>query len=457
LGLSAASGTISRKRGKEPRQQPGLLVRRVAAAILRQVIERGSPLDAQLSKEGGNPHFLHLDQRDRALARAILGATLRRRGEIEAALANTLDRSLPKDAGTLSAILHVGAAQILFLDVPDHAAVSLAVDQAAADRATRNAKGLVNGVLRRIARERHEILASVENPGRLNTPDWLYERWRAAYGDETAAEITAAHLASPALDLSVKADPVSWATQLDGVVLASGTVRLTGTERVSDLPGFSEGAWWVQDAAAALPAKLLGPTSGLRVADLCAAPGGKTAELVAAGAAVTAVDISESRLKRLRENLQRLGLDADLVTADILKWEPEAAFDAVLLDAPCTATGTIRRHPDIPWLKRPADVITLAALQAKMLDRAAALVRPGGLLVYCTCSLEPEEGEAQVAPFLARHPDFTIVPIDPAEITGLSELVTTEGMLRTLPCQRFGPREAERGMDGFFAARFRRR
>jgi 16S rRNA (cytosine967-C5)-methyltransferase len=419
------------------------------------VTERGMPLDALIAEDGGSPHFLALDQRDRALVRAILGAALRRRGEIEAALTRALDRPLPENSGALSAILHVAAAQILFLDVPDHAGVSLAVDQAAADRATRNAKGLVNGVLRRIARERDAILA-VGDPGRLNTPDWLSERWRATYGADMAAAIAAAHLTSPGLDLSVTADPELWAARLEGHLLPTGTIRLAETQRVADLPGYQEGAWFVQDAAAALPARFLGNVSGLSVADLCAAPGGKTAQLAAAGAKVTAVDISEKRLKRVGENLARLRLDAELVAADILDWRPAEDFDAVLLDAPCTATGTIRRHPDIAWLKRPADIETLAGLQARMLDRAAHLVKPDGLLVYCTCSLEPEEGEAQVAPFLARHPDFALVPIDPGEICGLAQLLAPDGTLRTLPCHRFGPEDLERGMDGFFAARFRR-
>jgi len=239
--------------------------------------------------------------------------------------------------------------------------------------------------------------------------------------------------------------------------LPTGPIRLAEAGRVTDLAGFDEGAWWVQDAAAALPARLLGEVRGKRVADLCAAPGGKTAALAASGAIVTAVDIAAARLKRVAENLRRLGLEAELVAADLLKWEPVQKFDAVLLDAPCSSTGTIRRHPDIPWLKQAADIVTLTALQAKMLDRAAAWVKPGGTLVYCTCSLEPEEGEAQVKPFLARHPDLSLAPIEPQEIAGLTELITSAGTLRTLPCHGFGDAPILRGMDGFFAARFVRR
>ena len=434
---------------------PGLAVRLTATAILRQVVERGEPLDALVGGAHGNTHFAALDQRDRALVRAIVGSALRRRGEIGDAVSRILDRPLPPDSGALQGILHVAAAQILFLDVPDHAAVNLAVAQAAGDRRTGRARGLVNGVLRRLVRDRDDILARPD-AARLNVPAWLFARWAAAYGDATATEIARSHLALPPLDLSVKSNPAIWAARLGGALLPTGGIRLSGTEPVAELPGYDEGAWWVQDAAATLPAKLFGNVAGMSVADLCAAPGGKTAELAAAGAKVTALDISKNRLKRLGENLRRLGLEARLTRADLFEWEPGETFDAVLLDAPCTATGTIRRHPDIPWVKHMADIDTLAALQAKMLDRAAALLRPGGLLIYSTCSLEPEEGFGQVAPFLLRHAEFALAPIDPAELMGLGHLLTKEGMLRTLPCHSFGEGPVMQGMDGFFAARFRR-
>ncbi len=388
--------------------------------------------------------------------RAILGQALRRRGEIDAALDEMLDRPLPPGSTLLSAILHVAAAQILFLDIPDHAAVNLAVVQAGADKRTGRARGLVNGVLRRMVRERERLL-SRRDVLRLNTPAWLYERWRAAYGDAAADAIAAEHLKTPSLDISVKAEPALWAERLGGVVLSTGSVRLAETQRVSALPGYEEGEWWVQDAAAALPARLLGDVTGKRVADLCAAPGGKTAALAAAGADVTAVDVSKGRLQRLAENLDRLNLKAHIVCRDILKWQPDRTFDAVLLDAPCTATGTIRRHPDIPWIKQTEDVASLAALQAQLLNHAARLVTPGGVLVFSTCSLEPEEGEAQVAPFLACHPDFAVDPIVAGEISGLSEPINASGCLRTLPFHRFGSTSEAQGVDGFFAARLQRR
>ena len=461
LGLSPKGRPRRATRPQESAPAPpaGLAVRRTAAHILRQVLEHRTPLDSLLDDKHGNAHFRELDRRDRALVRAILGAALRHRGEIEQVLKRALDRPLPADSGALLAILHVAAAQILFLDIPDHAAVDLAVEHAGSDRRTGRARGLVNGVLRRLVRNREEILAHAasEDAGRANTPGWLFARLTDAYGEATAQRIAAAHLESPGLDLSVKSDPPLWAERLGGVALPTGTVRLSGTHRVSELDGYDEGAWWVQDAAAALPARLLGTIAGTTVADLCAAPGGKTAQLAAAGANVTAVDLSESRLRRLSDNLRRLGLEAHPVAADVLDWQPAERFDAVLLDAPCTATGTIRRHPDIQWLKSPSDIATLAALQARMLDHAATLVKPGGRLVFATCSLQPEEGEAQVAPFLARHPDFALQPIDATELAGLSELVTTAGTLRTLPFHGFGDDPLLAGMDGFFAARFERR
>ncbi|MGH6923721.1 MAG: RsmB/NOP family class I SAM-dependent RNA methyltransferase [Propylenella sp.] len=443
-----------RSRSRANAEPAGLPARRTATAILQQVIERKTPLDQAIDSEN-NPHFAALDQRDRALVRAILGQALRRRGEIETALNQALDRPLPPGSSLLSAILHVAAAQILFLDVPDHAAVNIAVAEAASDRRTGRARGLVNGVLRRLVRERDEILARPE-AAKLNTPGWLYARWEAACGEATAAAIAAAHLKPPSLDISAKAEPELWAKQLGGALLPTGTIRLSETQRVFELPGYEEGAWWVQDAAAALIAKLLGDVAGKRVADLCAAPGGKTAALAVADAQVTAVDISRNRLKRLAANLNRLKLEARLECADVLAWQPDAPFEAVLLDAPCTATGTIRRHPDIAWLKTPEDLAKLSALQAKLLDRAAALVRQGGVLVFCTCSLEPEEGEAQIAPFLRHHSDFSLLPIEPTELAGLTQLITPPGYLRTLPCHGFGEGTAMHGMDGFFAARFSR-
>jgi 16S rRNA (cytosine967-C5)-methyltransferase len=280
-------------------------------------------------------------------------------------------------------------------------------------------------------------------------------RWTGAFGRPTAHAIAAMHGEEPPLDLTVKQDPDGWAARLRGRVVATGTVRLVAHGPVSLLPGYVEGAWWVQDAAAALPVRLFGEAAGRRVADLCAAPGGKTAQLAAAGARVTAVDRSPTRRARLRENLARLGLAAETIEADALEWQAEP-FDAVLVDAPCSSTGTIRRHPDIPWLKREADVAAMASLQARLLDRAVALTRPGGILVYCTCSLEPEECEMQVSALLGRTPGLVRRPLATAEVGGQAEFVTEAGDLRTLPCHwpDTDPRMA--GLDGFYAARLER-
>jgi 16S rRNA (cytosine967-C5)-methyltransferase len=272
------------------------------------------------------------------------------------------------------------------------------VEAANALRQSRGFAKLINAVLRRVSREGGAMFEAL-TPG-ADLPGWLYTRWRAAYG-EGAARIAQALLTEPPLDLSVKNDAAGWAERLGGSVTPTGSVRLVSHPPVESLPGFGEGAWWVQDAAAALPARLLGDVAGKSVLDLCAAPGGKTLQLAAAGARVTAVDRSEGRLRRLRENLARTKLEAEVVCADALQFRG-GPFDAVLLDAPCTSTGTLRRHPDVAWLRRPSDVRTLAELQAKLIDAAAALLKPGAPLVYAVCSLEPEEGPAVVAEALKR-------------------------------------------------------
>jgi 16S rRNA (cytosine967-C5)-methyltransferase len=301
-------------------------------------------------------------------------------------------------------------------------------------------------------------LAAVD-PVTASFPEWMFGRWVKAYGDTDARRIALASLQQAPLDISVKvrSEAAEWVGRLGGVALPTGTVRLAASGRVEDLAGFAEGAWWVQDAAAALPARLLGDVSGQTVADLCAAPGGKTAELAAAGASVTAVEISDQRARRIAENLARLNLKADIVISDILAWKPAQTYDAVLLDAPCTATGTIRRHPDILHLKRVADIEGLAVLQAAMIDHAVKLVRPGGLIVYCTCSLEPEEGVEQMEAALRRHPELERVPVRADELHGADEILTPTGDLRTLPFHRLGGDPIGAGMDGFFAARLRKR
>jgi 16S rRNA (cytosine967-C5)-methyltransferase len=287
----------------------------------------------------------------------------------------------------------------------------------------------------------------------VNTPDWLWSRWVERWDEERTRAIAEAHLIEPPLDLTVKSEPHGWAEQLSGRVLSTGSVRLLPKGRIKQLPGFAEGAWWVQDTAASLPARLLGDVSGRRVADLCAAPGGKTAQLALAGASVVAVDTSKTRLLRLAENLARLDLAAELVLADATAWQPEERFDAVLLDAPCSSTGTIRRHPDIPYLKSPEDIQALAALQTRLLDNAASLLKPGGKLVYATCSLEAEEGEAQIAALLGCNDELKLDPIAPEEIAAEPDWIWPSGCLRTFPYGLKLDTPEWSGMDGFFAAR----
>jgi 16S rRNA (cytosine967-C5)-methyltransferase len=433
------------------RDPPGLAARRVAAEILEGVLRRGRPLDDQLE---GHPGLAALADRDRALARRLIATVLRRLGTLRHLLSLFLQQGAPANAPRVETALLIGAAQILWLDVPDHAAVDLAVRIAQADRRAGHYAGLVNAVLRKVAKEGPQLLAQIDSAD-FDTPPWLMQRWLRAYGVETARGIARANGQEPALDLTVKSDAESWAARLHGNVLPTGTVRVAAQGRISLLPGFAEGAWWVQDAAAALPARLFGDLRSKRVADLCAAPGGKTMQLAHAGAQVTAVDRSAARLARLRDNLARVGLPAETIAADATEWKAEP-FDAVLLDAPCSSTGTIRRHPDVPWIKREADMTALTSLQQRLLDRAAALVKPGGTLIYCVCSMEPEEGADQVTAFLKHEPALRRRPISAAEVGGLPELLTPAGDLRSLPSHLPATDSRLSGLDGFYAARLER-
>ena len=431
---------------------PGLAARRIAVDILDGVLRRHRPLDEQLEDRAAHADFAALAHRDRALVRALVTVVLRRLGTLRHLLGHWL--KLPADAPRVENALLLGAAQILWLEVPDHAAVDLAVRLVQAERRAARYAGLVNAVLRRVAREGAQFLAAVDTIA-LDTPEWLMARWVKNFGAETARAIAVTNGQEPALDLTVKNDPEHWARTLGGRVLLTGSVRAIVHGPISQLPGYGEGAWWVQDAAAALPAKLFGDVRGRSVADLCAAPGGKTAQLAAAGARVIAVDRAGGRLERLRGNLERLHLAAETVAADVMEWRA-GPFDAVLLDAPCSSTGTIRRHPDIPWLKHAPDVAALAALQRRLVAQASELTKPGGVLVYCTCSLEPEEGIEVIRDLLAHNPNLRRQPISAGEVHGRSEWLTADGDLRTLPCHLPDPDSRMGGLDGFYAARLRR-
>jgi 16S rRNA (cytosine967-C5)-methyltransferase len=440
---------------RQASDSPGLAVRRIAADIVDGVLRRNRPLDEQLEGTSAHSGLSGLPDRDRALTRALVAVVFRRLGSLRHLIGQLLERGVPKDAPRVETALLIGAAQILFLDVPDHAAVDLAVRLVQADRHARHFTGLVNAVLRRLTREGTTLLAALDTAV-LDTPAWLMARWIAAHGEPTARAIAIANASEPALDLTVKSDPAHWAEHLGGWVLPTETVRLIAHGTVTALPGFAEGAWWVQDAAAALPVRLFGNVTGLRVADLCAAPGGKAAQLAAAGAYVTAVDRSPARIARLEENMKRLSLAAELVCADAAEWNAEP-FDAVLLDAPCSSTGTIRRHPDVPWLKQPADIEKLIALQRRLIARASALTKSGGTLIYCTCSLEPEEGEAIVHNLLAEDASLERAAITAEEVYGRGEFLTPQGDLRTFPCHLPDADSRRAGLDGFYAARLRKR
>lgn len=424
-----------------------------AIHILRQTLERGTPLDEALAADR---RFPDLSGPDRALCRHIVATTIRRRGQIDAIIDTCLETPLPDRASGVRQILRAGACQILFMETPDYAAVDTAV-RLTGDIKAGNFRRLVNGVLRRIGRD-GIAWRDAQDAARLNTPDWLWNSWTESYGEETCRQIAEAHLKEPPLDLTVKLDlsvkdeVEKWRETLDAYRLPNDSLRLRGAGRIEELPGFSEGAWWVQDAAAALPAKLLAPRPGDQVIDLCAAPGGKTAQLAAAGAEVTAVDRSKPRMDRLEQNLDRLRLKATRVVADAAKWRPEQPADAVLLDAPCTATGTIRRHPDIAWLKSPKDVGSTARVQRRLLTSAVDMLRSGGTLIYAVCSLESGEGEAMIDEFIRDDGRTARVPITADECGGLGSNVTDAGDLRILPSHwaEWG------GVDGFFVARLRK-
>jgi 16S rRNA (cytosine967-C5)-methyltransferase len=442
------------QRFASPSEVPGLAARRIAADILDGVLHKHRTLDDQLDGAAAHPGVKRLADRDRALMRRLVATILRRLGTLGHVLSRLLDRGIPTDAPRAQSALLIGAAQILWMDVPDHAAVDLSVRLVQSDRRAARYAGLVNAVLRRCAREGAALVEEV-TAQTLDTPPWLLNRWIAHYGETTARAMALAIGNEPSLDITVKADAAQWASRLHGEVLPTGTVRTLLQGSVTMLPGFAEGEWWVQDAAAALPARLFGDVTGKTVVDLCAAPGGKTAQLALAGARVIAVDRSPARMTRLRDNFTRLALQADTVVADAAEWPGagNGGIDGILLDAPCTSTGTMRRHPDIAWLRQEADIAALTALQKRLLQKAAQLLKPGGTLVYCTCSLEPEEGGEAIAALLAAEPGLRRVPIEAGEVAGLSEILTPEGDLRTLPCHLPRPDPRLGGLDGFYAAR----
>ena len=418
----------------------GLPARAAALSLLSGVLRQKKPLDSLL------PALKGLPPRDAAFARALASGALRHFGELDATLRHFVPKPLPPHkTGMAMEILLLGAAELLILKGAAHAGVDAANKLASADNKAVHFKPLINAVLRRISKEGEEVRAKLDAP-RLNTPDWLWQRWSGQYGEDATRTIAQAHQSEAPLDISLKES----AALSPGVPLFGASHRVAEQGRVEEMPGFAEGGWWVQDAAATLPVIMLGDVKGKKVIDLCAAPGGKTMQLAAAGAEVIAVDNDATRLARVGENLARTNLSATLVQSDAR--DLEASAPLVLIDAPCTATGTIRRHPDLPWIKQPGDVTARAPLAYEILESGAAMVEQGGLLVFAVCSLEREEGEEQIEAFLATHPEFVRAPLSAGELFGHDEWISPVGDLKTLPCHL----SDQGGMDGFYAARLRR-
>ncbi|PPR11193.1 MAG: Ribosomal RNA small subunit methyltransferase B [Alphaproteobacteria bacterium MarineAlpha11_Bin1] len=426
----------------------GLATRAQAHTILREVIDRHRPLDEVLQTD---KRFAKLEARDRAFSRNLISTTLRRLGQIDIIIDDCLDRPLPKSAAAARNAMRLGVCQILFLDTHTYAAVDTSVTLAG-QRGPDRFRGLVNGILRRVVRMAGSIPLTPEAE-RANVPDWLWQSWCGSFDVVHAANIAAAHLKIPPIDLTVPKDRPGWLKRLSGEAIGASTVRLAASGDIKALPGFGDGAWWVQDAAAALPAQLIPPPSVAReVLDLCAAPGGKTAQLASTGHNVIALDIASVRLKILAENLRRLKLTATVVEADLLTWKTDQQYDSILLDAPCTATGTIRRHPDIPILKSAADVTRQSDVQRKFLDRACDLLRDGGNLVYSVCSMEKLEGLDQINQLLARNINISIDPVEPSEVPGFESCINPDGFLQTTPAHL----SEKGGVDGFFIARLKK-
>lgn len=457
MGLSGQEATATRNAHDAI---PGLAVRTRAAQLVHDVVEDHQPLEGAF-ETGGTDEHAHAGS-DRALTQALVMTTLRRLPTLDAAINACLERPLASSASATLAVLRVMAAQLLILEMPAHAAVTLAVEDVGKSGETRKFKGLVNAVGRRMARDKHALL---ERAPATDLPAWLSQRWTETYGRKRTAKIAAALLDQPAIDLTLKPNaPVE--TLLDKLAdqgarqIHRTSIRLQRPGAIAKLPGFDEGQWWVQDVAASLPAKILldalDEPKSARILDLCAAPGGKTAQLAAAGADVTALDQSAQRMERLQENMTRLGLSVTEHIGDALTYQPDAPFDAVLLDAPCSATGTLRRNPDIAYVRQRDDIKTVATLQASILSAAAKMVKPGGILVYATCSLEPEEGSEQITQFLADNANWSLDPIDPASVPQSTRM--PDGTLRTLPNMHPLKSDAsiQPGMDGFYTARLRR-
>jgi len=440
------SPPIERRKLASRNEPAGLALRLAAIARLRRVLdgEAFSPIGATEMS----------DSRDRALANRLVTTALRRHGHIDFILAELLERGLPKKSGSFEAGLRIAIAQLVYLpDLGAHSAVHLAVEAVKRDRKAQHLSGLMNAVLRRVQSHSARYWSLPES---LLLPADVARRWSAAYGEAAVEEFGAALLAGAPLDLTLKEMDRGLIAALGAEPVVADTVRIASRDRTVDaLPGYGEGRWWVQDVASAVPARLLGLPQGAPVLDLCAAPGGKAAQLVKAGYQVTALDNDAGRVERLRANLARLDYQAEIVTADAKTYAPEVPYSGILLDAPCSATGTFRRHPEVLWNRSAADIAGRVELQRTLLINAVRCLEPAGVLIYCVCSLEPQEGEHQVTWALDSLPELELAPIAPDEVPGLETALTGQGTLRLHP--GLDPGGVAGGMDGFFIARLRRR
>ncbi len=438
----------SENKGEEATSGNDLAARMCALHLLSRVINKRTALDIALDS---SDEFAALPVRDRAFTRMLLTTTIRRLGQIDDLIAFAQDRPDAMKTDVVLNILRLGVTQMFFMDVPDHAAVDTSV-RLAEEKGMPRQKGFVNAILRKLGRDGAARITK-QDPARLNTPDWLLKLWIEDYGLTQAAEIAQANMTEAPLDITVKniADRPYWGNVLQASELSTGTLRRVLGGNIREMEGFDDGKWWIQDAAAALPAQLFGDVNGEHVIDMCAAPGGKTLQLAAMGATVTAIDRSAKRLKRLEENLERMNLKerVTIEISDAAAWKSVEQPQRILLDAPCSATGTIRRHPDTGYLKSMQDITSLMSVQERLLNHAAELLGIGGVIVYCTCSLQKAEGEQQIEKFLSAYSNFARIPITPEEVGKYDELIDDNGDLRILPPHLAG----QGGLDGFFVSR----
>lgn len=445
---------MARSPSKKRPEVAGWRSRLAAGELVWGAMAKGVDLETAMSASSA---FRALEGPDRGFARAMASATLRALGRIDWVLGGMVDRPLAEIEPPVLALLRVGAAQLWVLKVADHAAVAATVEAAAHWHGARRGGGLINAVLRRATRETSAFEAS---PVEAVWPDWLAAKLKSALGADRAGAMARLQLEDPSVDLTVRnpAEAADWAGKLEGMLLPNGSIRLSASAGLAALPGYAEGAWWVQDVAASLAAPLLGDVAGLRVADLCAAPGGKALQLAARGARLSAVEISAQRMERLRENVARTGLEMELVQADARTWRPQEQLDAVLIDAPCSALGVIRRHPEGIWRRDPKDLARFPAAQRALVEAAAEMLKPGGRMIYAVCTPVPEEGR-DVVEAAIRSGAWRRLPVTADEAPGFDHALTPDGDLLTAAARGMTVAASDAPQtrsDVFFIARLER-